>query len=190
MQICASRLHVVFKCVLSDGACLNGLINYLLEFYFWEIYLPLHSIVKLFFLVLRQILTTSKSASNISCHLEPLLGNDSEISDYTTTVGRKWPHQQTRTQKFHGNNCTATEERYFLRGSCRDVISKTNEGSAVSEVKSELVRGLLGFSYCELLQREAGSWDRGQFGNAEEGERPPLEAVTRRLVKTEQAVKT
>jgi hypothetical protein len=37
----------------------------------------------------------------------------------------------------------------------------------------------------------AGSWGRGQFGNPEEGERPPLEAVTReRLMKTQQAEKT
>jgi hypothetical protein len=30
---------------------------------------------------------------------------------------------------------------------------------------------------CELLLLEAGSWGRGQFGNPEEGERPPLEAA-------------
>jgi hypothetical protein len=34
---------------------------------------------------------------------------------------------------------------------------------------------------------EAGSWDRGQFGNPEEGERPPLEAATKqRPAKTEE----
>jgi hypothetical protein len=37
-------------------------------------------------------------------------------------------------------------------------------------------------SYC--------SWGQEQFGNPEEGERPLLEAVTRRLMKTEQAEKT
>jgi hypothetical protein len=31
---------------------------------------------------------------------------------------------------------------------------------------------------------------QGQFGNPEEGERPPLEAVTRKLVKIQQAEKT
>jgi hypothetical protein len=39
---------------------------------------------------------------------------------------------------------------------------------------------------CEKLVAEA----RGQFGNPEEEERPPLEAVTRKLVKTQQAEKT
>jgi hypothetical protein len=38
------------------------------------------------------------------------------------------------------------------------------------------VRELLGFSRCELLLLDAGSGGRGQFGNPEEGERPPLEA--------------
>jgi hypothetical protein len=36
----------------------------------------------------------------------------------------------------------------------------------------------------------AGSWGRRQFRNPEEVERPPLEAVTRTLVKTQQAEKT
>jgi hypothetical protein len=43
---------------------------------------------------------------------------------------------------------------------------------------SELVRGLLGSSCCELLLSEAGSWDRGNLDNPEEGERVPLEAAT------------
>jgi hypothetical protein len=41
-------------------------------------------------------------------------------------------------------------------------------------------------SRCEKLVAEA----RGQFGNPEEGERPPLEAVTRKLATTRQAEKT
>jgi hypothetical protein len=40
--------------------------------------------------------------------------------------------------------------------------------------------------WCEKLLAEA----RGQFGNPEEGERPPLEAVTRKRVKTQEAEKT
>jgi arginine/ornithine N-succinyltransferase beta subunit len=40
--------------------------------------------------------------------------------------------------------------------------------------------------YCEKLVAEV----RGQFGNTEEGESPMLEAVTRKLVKTQQAEKT
>jgi hypothetical protein len=46
------------------------------------------------------------------------------------------------------------------------------------------VRELLGFSHCELLLLEAGSWGLGEFGIPEEGERLPLEAATKQqLVK-------
>jgi hypothetical protein len=40
-------------------------------------------------------------------------------------------------------------------------------------------RELLGFSHCELLLLEAGSWGWCQFRNPEEGERPLLEATTK-----------
>jgi hypothetical protein len=43
-----------------------------------------------------------------------------------------------QTQQIHSNNCTATEELCFLRGLCRDVISRTSE-EAVSGVSDELV---------------------------------------------------
>jgi hypothetical protein len=50
---------------------------------------------------------------------------------------------------------------------------------------TDTVRGLLGFSHCELLLLDAGSRRRGQFRNPEEGECPPLEATTKQqLVKT------
>jgi hypothetical protein len=82
------------------------------------------------------------------------------------------------------NNYTATEEHCFLRGPCRDVISRTGV-SGVSELVGEWVRELLRFSRCELLLWEAGSWVQGQSGNPEERECPPLEAATKqRLVKT------
>jgi hypothetical protein len=42
-----------------------------------------------------------------------------------------------------------------------------------------VVRGQSGFSRCELLLLEAGSWGRGQFGNPEEGERSPFEVATK-----------
>jgi hypothetical protein len=39
---------------------------------------------------------------------------------------------------------------------------------------------------CSCEKWEAGKWGRGQFGNTEEAERPPLESATKqRLVKTE-----
>jgi hypothetical protein len=42
-----------------------------------------------------------------------------------------------------------------------------------------------GFSCCELLLWEAGSWDWGQFSNPEIGEHPPLKATIRQqLLKT------
>jgi hypothetical protein len=44
---------------------------------------------------------------------------------------------------------------------------------------SELVRGLLLFSRCELLLLETGSWGREHFGNSDEGECPLLEAATK-----------
>jgi hypothetical protein len=56
---------------------------------------------------------------------------------------------------------------------------------------SELVRGLLRFSHCEMLLSGSGGLGRGLFRNPEEVERPPLEAATRqRLVKTRQTEKT
>jgi hypothetical protein len=41
----------------------------------------------------------------------------------------------------------------------------------------------LGRRRCEPSIWEDGSWGRGQFGNQEERERPPLEAITKRLVR-------
>jgi hypothetical protein len=41
---------------------------------------------------------------------------------------------------------------------------------------------------CCCYKLVAEAW--GQFGNPEEGEHPPLEAVTRKLVKTQQTEKT
>jgi hypothetical protein len=51
---------------------------------------------------------------------------------------------------------------------------------------TEVVRGLLQLSPCELLLLKPIAEARGQFGNPEERERPPLETVTRKKVKTQQ----
>jgi hypothetical protein len=51
---------------------------------------------------------------------------------------------------------------------------------------NDLVGSVLVSRCCEKLVAEA----RGQFGNPEKRERPPLEAVTRRLVKPQQIEKT
>jgi hypothetical protein len=66
-------------------------------------------------------------------------------------------------------------KRRFLRGPCRDVINRHNLES-VSQSVSHLV------DIC-------CSWGRRQFGNPKDLERPSLEAVTRRLVKIQQAEK-
>jgi hypothetical protein len=56
-------------------------------------------------------------------YVDPLLVNDSEISTYTTAVAK---YQLRKHIFLHGNNCTATEERCFLRGPCRDVRSRAS----------------------------------------------------------------
>jgi hypothetical protein len=49
---------------------------------------------------------------NILWHVDPLLGNDCEISNYTTAV--------TRQRSLNSNR------KCFLCGPCRDVISSTS----------------------------------------------------------------
>jgi hypothetical protein len=46
---------------------------------------------------------------------------------------------------------------------------RRSEHNFHTDIELQLVRGLLGFSRCELLLLEAGSWGRGQSGNLEEG---------------------
>jgi hypothetical protein len=70
-----------------------------------------------------------------------------------------------------GSRDAAVEEPFgevFSRGPCPDVISRTAAGVCLS-VKSQSV------SVADV---------RGQYENPEEGERSPLETVTKRLVKT------
>jgi hypothetical protein len=58
-----------------------------------------------------------------------------------------------------------------------------------SRLVSELDKLLLGLNCREPLLSEACSWGRGQFGNPEEGGRPPLEAATeQQLGKTEKTL--
>jgi hypothetical protein len=67
-----------------------------------------------------------------SCTITPSLSTDClyqqnphalQIRNYTTAVAK----QRLRKQAcFHGNNYTATEERCFLRGPCRDIISRAS----------------------------------------------------------------
>jgi hypothetical protein len=64
----------------------------------------------------------SHSVFKILWHIDPLLGNDLEISSYTTVDAKQWFRKQAY---FHGNNWTATEERCFLCGLCRQVIRRS-----------------------------------------------------------------
>jgi hypothetical protein len=86
----------------------------------------------------------------------------------------------------HATINTATEDRCFLCGPCLNVKSRTTSESYGSEkLVGELVRELrfsLVHCCCWKMVAEA----RGQFGNPEEAERPPLKAVTRQQLKTQQ----
>jgi hypothetical protein len=66
--------------------------------------------------------TSTVCFSEIYCNCDPLIGNDRETSNYITALAKLWLSKQA---SFHGNNCTATEERCFLCGTCQDVISRT-----------------------------------------------------------------
>jgi hypothetical protein len=73
--------------------------------------------------------------------------------------------------KDYGPKCSVAKESVVVI--LKDLGAKTN-----SEYDSD--------SESRVAVAEA----RGQFGNQEEGQRPPFEAVTRRLVKAQQAEKT
>jgi hypothetical protein len=54
-----------------------------------------------------------QNMTSILWHVDPLLGNDREISAYATAVSKQRLRKQAN---FYGNNYPATEERSFLRG--------------------------------------------------------------------------
>jgi hypothetical protein len=49
--------------------------------------------------------TTLSNRPTVLWHVDPLLGNDQEISSYTTAVARKWPQQIRNMQRW--SNCEA-----------------------------------------------------------------------------------
>jgi hypothetical protein len=61
--------------------------------------------------------------------VESLLGKDHEISNYTAAIAKQRLSKQAR---FHGNNCSVTEERCFLCGPYRDVIKQGQLAVGVS----------------------------------------------------------
>jgi hypothetical protein len=126
-----------------------------------------------------QLIEHRNSSKNIILlwHVDPLLSNDREIINYTTAV--------TRQRTINNNRETVFSVRSVPKCYKQDkLVERVSEW--VSEWVSQLVGELvLGFSCCELLLLKANSWGRGQFGNLEEAERPPLEATTKqRLLKT------
>jgi hypothetical protein len=93
---------------------------------------------------------------NILWHVDPLLGNDREISNYTTAVTRQRPVNSNRGMMFSVRSLPKCYKQDKL------------ELSSVSWLVSEWVRGLLLYSR-ELWLLEAGIQGRRQFGNPEEG---------------------
>jgi hypothetical protein len=87
-------------------------------------------------------------------------------------------------------DANATEERCFLRCPCRDVYKKDKSrlqsvsGVEWSELDDCCVSVLVS---CCCEKEKLVAEGREQFGNPEERERPPLEAVTRKLVNTQHA---
>jgi hypothetical protein len=84
-------------------------------------------------------------------------------------------------------------EKTILVVSFKGPVVKTNwlgvyrQSQSDSDYNSELF--VESVESCRCDKWEAGSWGRGQFGNPEEGQRPPLEAATKqRLVKTAKTV--
>jgi hypothetical protein len=75
-------------------------------------------------------------------HVDPLLGNNHETNNYTTTV------PQTSMFPWQIENTAIMEETF----STWCVLRCYKQGQL-----AVAVRELLGFSYCELLQSEAGN---------------------------------
>jgi hypothetical protein len=98
--------------------------------------------------------------------VDPLLGNDREISNYATAASRQRPENSNRGKVYS----VLSAPRCYKQDKLVEWVCFW---------LSELVRGALGFSSYELLVWEAGSWGRGRFGNPEEGERLSLEAANK-----------
>jgi hypothetical protein len=101
-------------------------------------------------------------------------------------------HKQIRTHQLHCNRGTVLPVQSVTKCYNQGQISGQRWCSGVEGVAwwvSERVSELLRSSPCELLLWEAGNWAWDQFWNSEEGVRPPLEAVTWKLMMTQQAEK-
>jgi hypothetical protein len=61
---------------------------------------------------------------SILCHVESLLGNDREISIYTTAVTEQRLHKEEPFRNM--KRIQEQWKRRFLRGSCRDFVSRAN----------------------------------------------------------------
>jgi hypothetical protein len=83
-------------------------------------------------------------------------------------------------EKQSDNDKQQRKGRCFLCGLQLDVITRTNEESVVTHLVYEWI------SRSAVAPAET----RGQLGIPEEGERPPLEAVTRGMVRNQQGENT
>jgi hypothetical protein len=92
-------------------------------------------------------------------HVDPLLGKGRETRKCSIAIAKLLLRKQASF------DCNDRRQQYwkrcFLRGPCREVGE------------------MLGFSRCELLLLEAGNRGRGQFGDPQQGEHPPLKAATK-----------
>jgi hypothetical protein len=92
--------------------------------------------------------------NTVAC--KPLLGNDREISNYTTAITMQRLVNSNRGIVFSARSVPRCYKQYNLA-----------------------IKITLWFSCCELLLWETGSSGREQFGNPEKGDRPPLYATTK-----------
>jgi hypothetical protein len=121
-------------------------------------------IAKYLFLIFNRLSTELMNSVIILWEVDPFLGNDRKINNYTTAVSRQRPVNSNRGTVFS----VWSMPRCYKQGKL----------GAVSQLTA-------GVQCCELLLWQTDGWGRRQFGNPEEGERPPLEAATKqRLVKT------
>jgi hypothetical protein len=96
--------------------------------------------------------------------------------------------QQPRNKQIYNSRCyvTAPQTSIFPRqrqntAIMQDMFSTRSVPRCFTKDQLAVaVRKLLGFSCGELLLLEAGIWGREHFGNPQEGERPPLEAASKR----------
>jgi hypothetical protein len=128
------------------------------------------------------LFTRQKHTLNIPCvYLETIL--------YGIVACRPIAKQRPWNEYLYNNHCSVTALKTSMFPRQQENTAVMGKTFSVQSIRrcynqdqlSVAVREILGFSRCDLLLWEAGSWGQGQFRNLEEGERPPLEAGTKQL---------